>query len=91
MFRKGTKKGTIRFSLKPAVAVRKVEVAGDFNDWALLEMKKQKGGSFAVTVNAPPGAYEYKFIIDGDWQVDPDHSSWALNPFGTLNSVAQVG
>ena len=89
MFKKGTKKGTIRFSLKPAASAGKVEVAGDFNGWIPLEMKKQKG-TFAVTVNAPPGTYEYKFIVDGDWQVDPDHSSWALNPFGTLNSVAQV-
>lgn len=89
MFRKGIKKGTIRFTLKPGSNVQKVEVAGDFNEWVPMQMKKQKG-EFALILNVPPGTYEYKFIIDGDWQVDPDHSAWALNPFGTLNSVIQV-
>ena len=90
MFKKGTKKDTIRFSLKPGSSITKVEIAGDFNEWVPTLMKKQKGGEFALILNIQPGTYEYKFIVDGDWQVDPDHSAWALNPFGTLNSVIQV-
>ena len=38
----------------------------------------------------PKGAYEYKFIIDGVWQHDPDNDANAQNSMGTLNSVVLV-
>jgi 1,4-alpha-glucan branching enzyme len=90
MFAKGMKKGTVRFSIQPENSAKKVLLVGDFNGWKPAEMKKQKDGHFAALVGLPPGTYEYKFIVDGQWRVDPDNSAWALNPHGTLNSVAQV-
>lgn len=90
MLSKGQKKGTIKFALKPAGTPKQVSVAGDFSDWKPVAMKKQKDGSYSVTVAVPPGGHEYKFVIDGQWIVDPDNSRWALNPYGTLNSVAQA-
>ena len=90
MFDKRTKKGTVRFSLKPAAGDKQVMIAGDFNEWKPATLKKQKDGSFAVTLTLPARTYEYKFVVDGQWVVDPDNSRWALNPYGTLNSVAQV-
>ena len=33
MFSRGKKKGTTRFTIKPAEAVREVLLAGDFNNW----------------------------------------------------------
>ena len=90
MFDKGNKKGTVRFSLKPASGAKQVMLAGDFNEWKPAPLKKQKDGSFAVTLALLAGTYEYKFVVEGQWVVDPDNSRWALNPFGTLNSVAQV-
>jgi 1,4-alpha-glucan branching enzyme len=90
MFAKRTQKGAVRFSIKPENSAKKVMLVGDFNGWKPVEMKKQKDGQFAAIVTLPPGTYEYKFIVDGQWRVDPDNSAWALNPYGTLNSVAQV-
>ena len=90
MIAPGTKKGTIRFSLKPSATAKQVSVAGDFNDWKPAAMKKQKDGSFALTAAVAAGNHEYKFIVDGQWIVDPDNNKWALNPFGTLNSVVQA-
>ncbi len=90
MFDKGTKKGTVRFTLKPAPPAKQVMLAGDFNEWKPVALKKQKDGSFAVVMPLRAGVYEYKYIVDGQWVVDPDNSRWALNPYGTLNSVAQV-
>jgi len=89
MVSKGQKKGTIRFEIKLDGA-KKVMLAGDFNQWKPVAMRKQQNGVFTCMVNAPPGTYEYKFIVDGEWIVDPDNPAWALNPYGTLNSVAQV-
>jgi len=90
MFGKGSKKGTVKFSVKPVNGVKAAELAGDFTDWRPMEMKKQKDGTFAATVPLVSGSYQYKFVLNGEWVVDPDNNSWALNPYGTLNSVAQV-
>ena len=90
MFAKGIKKGTIQFTLTPGGAATKVELAGDFTSWKPRAMKKQKNGTFAAAVALPAGAYEYRFVVDGKWIADPDHSHWAPNPFGSFNSVAKV-
>ncbi len=90
MFAKGSKKDTVRFSIRPENHAKKIQLVGDFSGWKPMEMKKQKDGQFVALVPLPQGTYEYKFIVDGQWRVDPDNSAWALNPYGTLNSVAQV-
>jgi len=90
MYQKGRKKGTTEFSVATANGAREVAVVGDFSSWKPVAMKKQKNERFAASLPLPPGVYEYRFIVDGQWQSDPDHSHWAPNPYGTFNSVAQV-
>jgi len=92
MFSKGQKKNTIRFSFRPrrGTPAQKVQLVGDFSKWQPLAMRKQKDGSYVLNVELNPGQHEYKFIVDGNWLVDPDNNAWSLNPYGTLNSVAQI-
>jgi 1,4-alpha-glucan branching enzyme len=90
MYQKGRKKGTVRFSLTPADGVEQAWLAGDFSGWQPVRMRRNKNGEFVAVVPVSSGAHEYKFVVDGDWQVDPENSAWALNPYGTLNSVVQV-
>ena len=90
MYTKGRKKGTIRFAIDPGNGARSVLLAGDFNQWQPARMRRRKGGGFAAVVPLGPGTYEYKFVVDEHWLLDRDHSSWAANPYGTLNSVAYV-
>ncbi len=90
MIARGSKKGTYRFSVNPGGGAKKVQLVGDFTDWKPTAMTRQKDGSFAALVKLKAGTYEYKFIVDGQWRVDPDNGAWALNPFGTLNSVATL-
>jgi len=90
MFAKGQKKGTMKFTVKPDDTVKAVAVAGEFTDWKPQEMKKQKNGAYTVTLPVSPGNHQYKFILDGQWVSDPDNDLWAPNPYGSLNSVAQV-
>ena len=90
MIEAGSKKGMYRFAINPGGGVKKVHLVGDFNQWTPMAMLRQKDGSFAMVVKLAPGNYEYKFVVDGQWRVDPDNGAWALNPFGTLNSVATV-
>jgi 1,4-alpha-glucan branching enzyme len=90
MYQKGRKKGTTEFSVAIANGAREVAVVGDFSSWKPVAMKKQKNDRFAASLPLPTGVYEYRFIVDGQWQSDPDHNHWAPNPYGTFNSVAQV-
>ena len=90
MFNKGRKKGTVRFAIDPGPNVSKVTVAGDFSEWEPVTMRRQKNGQFVALVSLTPGSHEYKFLLDGHWVTDPDNGTWALNPFGTVNSIAQV-
>ena len=90
MFKKGRKKGTIRFSTRIAKESKKAFLAGDFTNWTPLRMRKQKDGSFAITVPLEAGVHEYKFVVDEQWITDGDNENYALNPHGTLNSVATV-
>ena len=91
MISKGKKKGSVRFAFRPAQGGKKVELAGEFNGWMPSTMRKQKDGSFVSIVALSPGTYEYKFVVDGQWIVDPDNGARALSGAGTINSVAQVG
>ena len=90
MITKGRKKGTFRFQLQAGKSVRKVHIAGDFSDWEPVRMKKQKNGSYAVTMPLSVGDYQYKFQVDDEWLLDPDNHNNALNSFGSLNSVAEI-
>jgi len=47
-------------------------------------------GEFSVTILLPPGQYEYKFVINGAWCVDPECADWVQNSLGTLNSLRRV-
>ena len=90
MYAKGKIKGSTMFIIKPSGSAKKVELAGDFNGWKPTAMKKQKDGSYVLSVPLDKGAHEYKFLVDGQWLVDPDNNTWSVNKFGTMNSVAQV-
>jgi len=90
MFTTGIKTGTIRFSLRLSGNPRQVSVAGSFNQWTAVPMRRQRDGSYAATVAVPSGEHQYKFVVDGQWMTDPDNVACALNPYGTVNSVAKA-
>ena len=72
-----------------APAAASVALAGDFTSWELnpKPMKKAKQGIWSVSLNLEPGRYEYKFIVDGQWQEDPSAQEKAPNDYGGFNSV----
>ncbi len=70
-----------------------VFVAGSFNHWdaAAKPLKERHGdGVFTGTCMLTPGTYEYKYVINGEWTVDPGNPNFVVNALGTLNSVIQV-
>jgi 1,4-alpha-glucan branching enzyme len=90
MFYKVPRKKAIRFRYLPHGKAQRVEIAGDFNDWQPVRMRKQQDGAYAIDIQVANGTCQYKFISDGNWVTDPDHSEWAPNPFGSMNSVART-
>ena len=71
---------------------RHVAVTGDFTAWSVegVPLQRQPNGVWRVEVPMEPGVFEYKFIVDGVWKVDPDNPERLRNSYGQLNSVLTV-
>ena len=94
-----TKRGaqtTFRCAAPEAV---EVFLAGEFNGWSTTDtsMERTADGSWVVSRELPPGRYEYKFVVDGQWICEPGCDApvegqprCVPNPFGTMNSVIEV-
>jgi len=69
-----------------------VGIAGNFNGWRpdALTAKKDRSGVWKATANLMTGTYEYKFVVDGSWIVDPSCSRRTRNALGSENSVLVV-
>jgi len=70
----------------------RVFLSGVFNDWSTeaTPLTRQPNRDWKTTVALTPGRYEYKFVVDGKWILDPRASVSAVNDFQTLNSVIEV-
>ena len=81
----------VAFTITAAADVP-VFLAGTFNDWDAESIRLEgKDGVYAVELDLAPGSYEYKFIVNGFWTMDPDPArDWVPNGLGTLNSVVVV-
>ena len=71
---------------------QEVCIAGSFNDWhpSVTPMVRLDDGKWAKELALPPGRYEYRFVVDGQWVDDPAATELIPNPFGTPNSVLEV-
>lgn len=80
------------FRLKGFSNAKAVFLAGDFNSWSpsAFPMKKQ-GDEWVFTVNLSIGKHLYKYIVDGNWILDPTNKLWEQNEERTGNSIIWVG
>ena len=69
-----------------------VSLCGEFNGWSptATPMKRHDDGRWETTVALAPGRYQYKFLVDGDWLLDPAAQKNVPNEHGSLNSVIEV-
>lgn len=70
-----------------------VQIAGDFNGWQpqMSPMAKiDDTGIWQIKMPLTAGSYRYRFVVDGQWQHDPNNATTEPNPYGELNSVLQV-
>lgn len=85
------KRRKVTFSISLSDA-EEVILMGDFNAWNPKKhpMKKDGNGVWNKAVILPPGTYEYKFLVDGQWKEDPQNEYTCLNCFGSYNSVVNL-
>jgi len=86
-----TKEGVLFSFYDPSA--RDVCLVGDFSDWEPLENSMvQEQGKHIWTGKIPleAGTYQYKFIVDGEWRVDPDNPEVVTTPMGVRNSALNV-
>ena len=69
-----------------------VFIAGSFNEWSpdATPMLKVGEGSWVTEIALPPGRYEYRFVVDGEWMDEPQAVETVPNPFDGLNAVLSV-
>ncbi len=84
-------KGNTTFRLKGHPNARVVAVAGSFNDWNQSQVLCVKADDeWVCRIDLAPGRYTYKFIIDGDWVLDPANPDTEDDERGHTNSVLVV-
>ncbi|HWT01596.1 MAG TPA: M56 family metallopeptidase [Pyrinomonadaceae bacterium] len=84
-------RGNVTFTLSAPPNARIVAVAGSFNNWNQSQfLFARVGNEWVCKINLPPGEYEYKFIIDGDWLLDPLNPKKRNDGRGHVNSVLVV-
>lgn len=84
------RKKQAKFRLK-APEAKEVTLCGSFNNWEThaCPLRQDKKGIWKTHLLLTPGVYEYRFLVDGQWQNDPD-SEVAPNPYGTHKRVLVV-
>ena len=85
------KRQRVSFKLS-APGVKVVFLAGDFNGWDPKSKAMNNSGRdlWEKTIVLPLGRYEYKFVVDGTWRMDPDNQVLCQNCFGTQNNVLNI-
>jgi len=73
-----------------------VRIAGDFNGWVpdkgVRSMIASEGQTRVWTkiLALPPGRYQYRYVVDGEWREDPENPNAVPGPAGVRNSVLVV-
>ena len=73
-----------------------VRIAGDFNGWVPdkgVRSSIEASGSERVWTKVlllTPGQYQYRYVVDGEWCIDPANPESTPGPMGQPNSVLHV-
>lgn len=71
---------------------REVVLTGDFTGWSKEKVRLSPAGpgEWGAQLELPPGEYQYRLIVDGEWRDDPQGTKKVPNPFGTANCILTV-
>ena len=84
-------KKSITFTLTEYLNADTVFLAGSFNDWSEHDFKMIKTtDGWEYTLLLSGGKHHYKFIVDGEWVLDPTNPVKEYDWEGNINSVYMV-
>ena len=84
-------KGNTTFRLKGYAEASIVALAGSFNHWNQSEyILGREGDEWVCRIDLEPGKHAYKFIVDGNWLLDPANPNTEDDDYGVKNSVIIV-
>ena len=75
-----------------AKGASEVVVTGDFTQWTRdgIRLRKGPNDEWRTVLELEPGEHQYRLVIDGNWQDDPQAAKKVPNPYGGFNSVLRV-
>jgi 1,4-alpha-glucan branching enzyme len=80
----------VTFEVPKTVEADEAYLVGDFNGWDRLAtpMQRLKDGRHKVVLELDPNQeYQFRYLLDGDWDNDWQADRYEPNPFGSDNSV----
>jgi hypothetical protein len=84
-------KGNTTFRLKGYKDASIVALAGSFSNWNQSQyIFGREGDVWVCRIDLEPGKHAYKFIVDGNWLLDPDNPTTEDDDYGVKNSVIIV-
>ena len=84
-------KGNTTFRLKGYADAGIVALAGSFNNWNQSEfIFGKEGDEWVCRIELEPGKHAYKFIVDGNWLLDPANPNTEDDDYGVKNSFIVV-
>ena len=84
-------KKIVSFKLPNYPNANEVILTGSFVNWNEHKIKMKKTDSGWVSIlKLPAGKHHYKFIVDGQWLVDPNNTVKEYDDSGNINSVYMI-
>ena len=76
-----------------APEAKDVYLAGEFNNWKIDNAGRmtQDNGTWSKKINLSSGRYRYRFVVDGNWVEDPGNPLKEINPYGSVDSLIEIG
>ena len=71
---------------------KQLQIAGEFNKWVPDQnvTTRRKKDTLQKILHIPPGTYQYRLIVDGEWRDDPTNPERIANDVGGHNSLLRV-
>jgi len=83
--------GNTTFRLPGYERANVVVLAGSFNYWNQSQyLFGREGDEWICRIDLEPGKHAYKFIVDGNWILDPANPNTEDDDYGVKNSVIMV-
>ncbi|MCX6281221.1 MAG: hypothetical protein NTU51_04605 [Bacteroidetes bacterium] len=81
-----------RFFLQYGKVSKEVFVTGSFNNWNPRELRMHRiPGGWAINLFLREGTHAYKFVVDGNWILDPGNNIQRPDGSGHENSFLSIG